>query len=262
MVFTHNNTQRTRTIFIQKHVSKRSADDSKPTGKTIFVINIPPYIDEKQLRAAFSNFGTIQQIAISESLAESTNPFHKVTTTAPALSTQTPHFGQRKDIVSFKVAHIVFKLTKSLEKVLNANRIELKGDESSLNVGIDKWKKKYFDTIVNGKELRAEVDEYMQAFEAREQGEREEAKKVEVDEDGWTVVKRGKIGGGFQQKQSVLDALEMKIEDGKNRKEFNNFYGFQIRQSKQRHIVSLRKKFAEDKMKIDAMKKARRFNPY
>lgn len=146
--------------------------------------------------------------------------------------------------------------------MLNADQIELKGKDSSLSVGIDKWKKQHFDSIVDGKELRTEVDEYMQAFEAREQEEREEAKKVEVDEDGWTVVKRGKVGGGFQQKQSVLDALERKIEDGKGRKEFNNFYGFQIRQSKQKHIVSLRKRFAEDKLKIEALKKARRFKPF
>lgn len=182
-------------------------------------------------------------------------------TTLPTI-TQSAYFGLAKHIVGFKTAHIVFKLTKSLEKALKAKHIEASGDGSTLCAGIDKWTAQHFASIADEKALQAEVDEYMQAFEAREQEEREEAKKVEVDEDGWTVVKRGKVGGGFQQKQSILDALERKIEDGKERKEFNNFYGFQIRASKQKHIVSLRKKFAEDKMKIEALKKARRFKPF
>lgn len=259
MVFTHNDTKRTRTILLQKHASKRS-DEDKPSGKTLFAINIPPYIEEPQLRAAFGQFGAVAHISISENLADSVHPAAS-TTPLPA-ATQSAYFGQAKNVVAFKVAHIVFKLTKSLERVLKAKQIELSGDGSTLCVGIDKWTRQHFASIVDEKALRAEVDEYMQAFEAREHEEREEAKKVEVDDDGWTVVKRGKVGGGFQQKQSVLDALERKIEDGKERKEFKNFYGFQIRASKQKHIVSLRKRFAEDKMKIEALKKARRFKPF
>lgn len=257
LIFTHNNIKRKRQIFIQKHASKRSTDDM-PTGKTLFAINIPPYFNEPQLRAAFSNFGKINNIAINENLTDTTQQ----SANATPLSMRSTHFGQVKEIVNFKVAHIVFKLTKSVENALKAKEIALKGDGATLCVGVDKWKKQHFDSIIEEKVLRAEVDEYMQAFEAREQEEREEAKKVEVDEDGWTVVKRGKVGGGFQQTQAVLNALERKIEDGKERKEFNNFYGFQIRQSKQKHIVSLRKKFAEDKMKIEALKKARRFKPF
>lgn len=134
--------------------------------------------------------------------------------------------------------------------------------QSKLCSGTQKWTNEYMNSLVDEKTLEAEVNEYMKAFEAREQEEREEAKKTEVDEDGWTVVKRGKASGGFQQKESILNALEDKIEKGKEKKEFNNFYAFQIRQSKQKHIVSLRKKFAQDKLKIEAMKKARRFKPF
>lgn len=134
-------------------------------------------------------------------------------------------------------------------------------DDSKRLTGIEKWKKQYFDSLIDENQLQAEVDEYMSAFEQREQKEREESKKTEVDEDGWTVVKRGKTGG-FQQKESILKALEDKIEKGKEKKEFNNFYAFQIRETKQKHIVSLRKRFAQDKLKIEALKKARRFKPF
>lgn len=182
---------------------------------------------------------------------------------ANSVASQSKYFNRKGDVLGFKVAYVVFKLTKSLEKALKLSKVKIETIEngSSVFTGIDKWTKQYLDSFIDEKELQAEVDEYMHAFEEREQEEREESKKTEVDEDGWTVVKRGKTGG-FQQKESILKALEEKIEKGKEKKEFNNFYAFQIRQSKQKHIVSLRKKFAQDKLKIEAMKKARRFKPF
>lgn len=239
-------------MFVQKHNVKKSTDD-KPVGKTLFIINIPPYINEPQLRSAFSSLGSIENVIISENTLEAN----------PNTIGQSTYFNKANEVLGFKVAYVVFKLTKSLEKVLKLSKvtIESNDDAAKLCTGIDKWTKQYFSSFVNEKLLQAEVDEYLIAFEQREQEERDDAKKTEVDEDGWTVVKRGKTGG-FQQKESILKALEDKIEKGKEKKEFNNFYAFQIRQSKQKHIVSLRKKFAQDKLKIEAMKKARRFKPF
>lgn len=254
MIFTHNNTKHKRQIFIQKHAGKRTSDE-KPLGKTLFVINIPPYINETQLRSAFSSFGNIENIIISASVADSS---HETTNT----NHSSKYFCEAKPIFGFKVAHIIFKSTKTLEKTLKASKLEVKDNATALCVGIEKWTQNYLDSLIDEKELQAEVEEYMSAFEEKEQEEREVAKKVEVDDDGWTVVKRGKAGGGFQQKQSILDALEKKIERGKEKKEFKNFYTFQLRQSKQRHIINLREKFQKDKLKIEALKKARRFKPY
>lgn len=262
--FTFNGEKQTRQLFVQKHNVKRATDD-KPLGKTLFLINIPPYINEPQLRSAFNSVGTIENVLISENTTEHSNLDSNDTPNTDSASSQSTYFHKVNKILGFKVAYIVFKLTKSLERSLKLSKvtIEPNGEQtSSLCTGIEKWTKEYMDNIIDEKGLEAEVNKYMRAFEEREQVEREEAKKTEVDEDGWTVVKRGKAGGGFQQKESILKALEDKMDKGKERKEFNNFYAFQIRQSKQKHIVSLRKKFAQDKLKIEAMKKARRFKPF
>lgn len=260
MEFKFDGEKQTRQLFIQKHDVKKVTDD-KPLGKTLFLINIPPYIDEPQLRSAFNSVGAIENVLISENTTEHSND---TSNTDPA-SVQSKYFHKVNKILGFKVAYIVFKLTKSLERSLKLSKVVIEANEeqkSSLCTGMDKWTKECLDKIIDEKDLEAEVNEYMRAFEEREQDEREEAKKTEVDEDGWTVVKRGKAGGGFQQKESILKALEDKMEKGKEKKEFNNFYAFQIRQSKQKHIVSLRKRFAQDKLKIEAMKKARRFKPF
>lgn len=257
MEFTFNNTQQIRQLFVQKHSTKKVTED-KPFGKTLLVINVPPYINEDQLRAAFQSLGSIESVFISENSNEYKND------ETSTIESQTKYFRKTNEIFGFKIAHIVFKLTKSVERALKLSKvtIEPKEDGSHLCTGIAKWNKQYMDSLIDETGLQAEVNDYMKAFDEREHEERLEAKKTEVDDDGWTVVKRGKAGGGFQQKESILKALEDKMEKGKEKKEFDNFYAFQIRQSKQKHIVSLRKKFAQDKLKIEAMKKARRFKPF
>lgn len=250
--FDQNGVTHSRQIFIQKH-NQRSSDD-KPFGKTLFIVNIPPYIGEQQLRSSFSATGDIENIIIEENFQNKQDNPDSI-----HLTNDSKYFRKTKPNDGFKVAFIVYKLTKSLEKVLKLFKIKSNED---VKAGIDKWMGNYFDSFVDEKLLQSEVDQYMRTFEEKEQEEREEAKKTEIDEDGWTVVKRGKVNGGFQQKESVLKALEEKIVQGKKRKQFKNFYASQIRESKQKHIVSLRKRFEEDKMKITALKKARRFKPF
>lgn len=250
--FVQNGVSHSRQIFIQKH-NQRSSDD-KPFGKTLFVVNIPPYIGEQQLRSAFGANADIENITIEENFQNKQENLDSI-----HLTNDSKYFRKTKPIDSFKVAFIVYKLTKSLEKMLKMSKVR---STEGIETGIDKWMRIYLDSFVDEKLLQSEVDDYMRAFEEKEQEEREEAKRTEVNEDGWTVVKRGKGGGGFQQKESVLKALEEKIVQGKKKKQFKNFYTFQIRESKQKHIVSLRKRFEEDKMKITALKKARRFKPF
>lgn len=173
------------------------------------------------------------------------------------------YFNKTKPISKFKAAYVVFKSTRSLQLALAKSEICMykKKSESVLCTGIEKWKKEHDDNIINEKKLEKEVNYYMKCFGVKEHKAREEAKKAEVDADGWVTVKRGK-NSGFEQKESILKALEEKIEKGKKKKQFDNFYSFQIRESKRKHIVNLRKKFGEDKLKIEALKKARRFKPF
>lgn len=242
-----------RQVFVQEHSVRRPTDD-KPAGRTLFAVNIPPYVHEDDLEAAYNTVGNVERVAVVESVVETT-PNAESDAIA---STESTYFSKTKPIDKFKAAYIVFKSTKSLRKAQNTNELDV-----TVTTGIAKWRTEYEKKWVDEKALEAEVNEYMAAFEAREQEAKADAKKLEIDEDGWVTVKRGKAGGGgFEQKESTLKALEEKIAKGKEKKELPNFYTFQIRQSKHKHIVSLRKRFAEDKLKIEALKKARRFKPF
>lgn len=244
-----------RQIFVQEHSVRRPTDD-KPAGRTLFAINIPPYVHEDDLKTAYNTIGDVERVVLVESIVESST--NATIETEHVVSTESKYFNRTKPINKFKAAYIVFKSTKLLRKAQQLTELDL-----TVTTGITKWRNEYNANWVNEKELEAEVNEYMAAFETREQEAKVDAKKLEVDEDGWVTVKRGKSGGGgFEQKESILKALEDKIAKGKKKKEFKNFYTFQFRESKHKHIVSLRKRFAEDKLKIEALKKARRFKPF
>lgn len=47
-----------------------------------------------------------------------------------------------------------------------------------------------------------------------------------------------------------------------NKPELKNFYRFQIREEKVKQLDQLRKKFEEDKKKVEKMKATRKFNPF
>lgn len=119
----------------------------------------------------------------------------------------------------------------------------------------------YTSQIPIEKDLEQEVNKFMNVFEVDEMKEKEEEKRVETDDDGWTIVKKSGRNAGFQQKESVLAKIEDKIASRKSKKELTNFYTFQIRESKQKHIVNMRKRFESDKRKVEQMKKERKFKP-
>lgn len=249
-----NNEICSRDIFIQAHTERRP-DADKPQGKTLFVINIPPYVHQKDLEFAFADAGPIEAVIMQESVVR--DP----TATGETDDSASKHFSTNEQIHRFKAAYVIFKQTKYLKVALQKTEASLiDADDGILKTGIEKWKAEHKDRICDESLLQAEVNSFMVAFEEREEEERQEARKPEVDEDGWVTVKRGK-NAGFEQKESILKALEEKMANDKKRKEFKNFYTFQFRDSKHKHIISLRKKFEQDKIKIEALKRARRFKP-
>lgn len=237
-------------------------DADKPAGKTLFVLNVPPYVHEEQLEIGFSDVGPIERVILTDSAIDVGKKADSALEITPDKA-QTKHFIKSKSIDKFKVAYVVFKTAKSLSKALDKTEVSLinSDNESVLCTGIEKWFKDSHEIVTVESELEAEVNTYMRLFDEKEQEARAEAKKVEVDDDGWVTVKKGK-NAGFEQKESILKALEDKLAQGKKRKQFKNFYTFQIRESKHKHIVSLRKRFQDDKLKIEAMKKSRRFKPF
>lgn len=188
-------------------------------------------------------------------------PFQSATVATIASSI----FDPPAKLQQFKSAFVVFRSTKALRAAANdVTEVRLYRDNKTiLDTGLLKWTRTYLAALPDEAAIEAEVNDYMVAFERTEDEQRavERAQPAEVDEDGWQIVKKGR-GAGFEQKESTLKRLEDKIETGKQKKELQNFYTFQIRDSKKQHVVGLRKRFEEDKRKIETMKKQRHFRPY
>ncbi|RPD66805.1 hypothetical protein L226DRAFT_498434 [Lentinus tigrinus ALCF2SS1-7] len=127
--------------------------------------------------------------------------------------------------------------------------------------------------------VRAHADSWMEAFEYEQTKKRQESKyhkgEAIVDEDGFTLVTRGgaygkTLGGGVgvMSKQFMNEQGESAGTGGgkrhrkKKEKEKQAFYAFQIHEKKRKEIIDLKKKFDEDKAKIEKLKQSRKFKPY
>lgn len=225
-------------IFIKEH-NVRAIDETKPSGKTLFVLNIPPYADEKSLKNVFSQAGQVSKVIIESNLNNEGNSLNN----------------------GFKVAYIVYKTRESLLKSLKMTSLRpLSCCASPVSTGMPKWLELYNQSICDPELLAKQANQYMSRFDKTERKKTQQ--KEEVDEDGWTVVTKKSRTPGLSRKESVVNKLNEKIDKGAKKKELKNFYTFQIRESKMKDLAELRKSYEEAKTKVKQMKSVRRFKPY
>lgn len=179
----------------------------------------------------------------------------------PAVPETPSHFDHFSGLLvdKFKCAYIVFKTSKALRKALSQDVVQLyHNNRTILQTGLAKWMKEYLDRHVNEAALEKEVGGYLEIFDETERKE-EVAKQQEQrhDDDGWTIVKKGKHGG-FAQSERILSRLNAKIESGQQKKELKNFYRFQKQHAKQADVGQLRRRFAADRAAIDERRLAKR----
>lgn len=225
-------------LFIKEH-SVRHVDERKPAGKTLFVLNIPPYATEKSLKLSFSKAGRVKSVIFQiEDTEQEIND-------------------------GFKRAYVVFEKREGLLKVMKLDSINsLSTDKVTLNVGLEKWIEDYNSSIYASKELQKEINTYMNNYDKHEEKKRKADKEESADDEGWTVVTKKGRNPGVSRKESVKLKLNEKGKTLSQKKQLKNFYTFQVRESKMEYIAALRKSFEEAKNKINLMKKARRFKPY
>ncbi|KAF7460001.1 Hypothetical predicted protein [Marmota monax] len=140
------------------------------------------------------------------------------------------------------------------------------GDASlELQHQVDKeWISDYADSVTDPEALRVEVDTFMEAYDQKIAAEEEKAKEEEgvPDEEGWVkVTRRGRRPVLPRTEAASLRVLE-KEKRKRARKELLNFYAWQHRETKMEHLAQLRKKFEEDKQRIELMRAQRKFRPY
>ena len=130
--------------------------------------------------------------------------------------------------------------------------------EKPVNSGMKKWCTEYKEQYPNPKIVQKKVDEFMAEFDLKEAKEKAELERLanEPDEEGWTVVMHGKKTLGDTERVTKRERKK------RQKKELANFYTFQQRESKREHIAILRKKFEEDKKKIQQLRAARKFKPF
>lgn len=154
---------------------------------------------------------------------------------------------------AFKYAYIVFKKTCGVENALNLKAVgPLSTEEHPVLTGLRKWMKEYNDKVKSVPKVKEHSKQVIQKYDKEE--ERKSKGSATTDEEGWTVVSRKGRRPGLGQNEAQ--------KRGKSGKELKNFYTFQIKEEKMKEIVALRKKHEEDKRKVDALKKSRKFKPY
>lgn len=238
-------------IYFKEH-SVRDHTNDKPSGRTLLIVNVPPYADEKGLMNAFSAAGTVQSVIFS--------------TSSNTVSTDSNSQAFSKEIQkpSFKICYLVFKKVVELDKALKLSQLNpMNANGHEIKVGMKKWIEEYNNSVEHPKTIKERIEAFMKNHDKKTELEEKQEKELEQeDSEGWvTVTKKGKIQS-FARTEKVENRIMAKEEKNKKRKELKNFYTFQIRESKMKHIVSLRQKFEEDKQKIAQIKQSRRFKPF
>lgn len=219
-------------IFVKLYRSDKKTLD-KPVGKTLTILNLPPYATEDALKQLFTKFaGQVEKVEIPEDSR-----------------------------FKFKAAFVVFKKSESIELVMKSkNELpSLSNKECEVLTGIAKWTEEHNNRIiVDSEELQISIDTFMKSYE---KAQSTIAPGEEDADEGWTVVgKQSKEG--FQQKQSTISKLEQKVRNHKLKsRHLKNFYSFELKESKKQQLLELRKKLDNDRMKMHSIRQTRKFKP-
>lgn len=224
---------------------KPSAD--KPAGRTVHILNIPPYADETSLKFVFESVGRVENVTLFDSYDSKKDKYQaKSQIFKPEKSNK------------FKIAYLVFKKSDSVDSLMKIKALPpLNSAENKILTGIEKWTQENNDRFVDLEKVQAEIDAYMKNYDKVKRAE--EIQEEGADDEGWVTVTRKGHQSGFKQKESVINKLQQKLQ---RTRKLKNFYTFELRESKKQHLVELRRKFEEDKRKMETMRNTRRFKPF
>ncbi|KAM4881937.1 ribosomal RNA-processing protein 7 homolog A [Thomomys bottae] len=241
-------------LYVKEHRVREGTQSARPEKRTLFVLNVPPYCTEECLSRLLSPCGPIKSVELREKpdLAESPR------------DPESKSFQPRR-VPGFQAAYVVFQRPSGVSAALNLKGPLLVSTESHpVKSGIHKWISDYKDAVPDPEALREEVDTFMEAYDRKIAEEETKAKEEDgvPDEEGWvTVTRRGRRPALPRTEAASLRVLEREKRK-RARKELLNFYAWQHRETKMEHLAQLRKKFEEDKQRIELMRAQRKFRPY
>ncbi|XP_047427739.1 ribosomal RNA-processing protein 7 homolog A [Mugil cephalus] len=246
-------------LYVKEHKVRAEKTSGRPLDRTLFVLNIPPYCSEVDVKQLFSQFGDVQSVELRDHPGSS----HE---SGPRLS----KFFRPAEKQGFKVGYIVFKKPSSLPAVKSHPHdvpLVISTKQHPVKTGVEKWIQQYTESFIQPEKLQQIVDSFMEDYDKRKQQEEErqkaEANQQQEDEEGWVKVTRGHKGAKARPHSEAANqrALQKEMRK-KKRKELMNFYTWQHRNTQKEHIAELRKKFEEDKQRIALLRAQRKFRPY
>ncbi|XP_078093684.1 ribosomal RNA-processing protein 7 homolog A isoform X2 [Mustelus asterias] len=243
-------------LLVKPHRVREAADQKRPQDRSLFVLNLPPYISQECVHRLFSECGPVASVELQEKPGPSTKS-----------EGQKSKFFSGPSAQGFRVAYVVFKSSAGVKAAVSWKRREpwvLSTSQHPIKTGLQKWMQDYCSRIVNPGELQTEVDEFMKEHDQKvaELEALEEAEDGVPDEDGWVKVTRKGRRPGIPRTEVANLRLLQREKRRRAQKELLNFYSWQHRETKREHIAQLRKKFEEDKQKIALLRAERKFKPY
>ncbi|KAG0727377.1 Ribosomal RNA-processing protein 7 A [Chionoecetes opilio] len=162
-----------------KQHSVRSHSDLKPSDRTLFVINVPPYCSQEAFTHLFSLYGKVRQVF-----------FHKRPSAAAPPTPKHPHFSCVAPVTGFKVAYVVFTHQSAIKKAMAVNPgtvLTLSSEERPVLTGLKKWQQEYNGSFVAVESLAEEVKAVMQDYDLKKEREKAQGQQ-EPDSEGWVTV--------------------------------------------------------------------------
>lgn len=247
-------------LYIKEH-SVRDTHPCKPNGRTVFVLNVPPFVTEEAMKQIFSECGAVQRVFLHAK--PSSGP-------PPPQSSESPEtFFQAQPLATgYQVAYIVYHEKSSVKRAKTMSYSKERyfcTARCPLVTGIEKWRAAYISSAPPPADrLKAEVETYMLEYDKTVEEEKQAAKESEgvPDEEGWIKVTKQSKNKVAARTDAQERRLKRKLRKRNREKDLLHFYKFQARESKKEHITQLRQKFEEDKRQIALMKAARKFRPY
>jgi ribosomal RNA-processing protein 7 len=250
-------------IFFKPHrvASEHMLDESKPVGRTLFASNVPAWASPDSIKRVFQANGAVESVILQKAATSGPPPAQ----TDSGLNRNVP---DTRVGFGFKYAYIVFERPSSVHKTMEKMDVSfarvLSTKEHPIETGVNKWRQEYNNSICpNMADLMDEIETSVTLLDRRKE---EEVKRAEAqnqpDDDGWVTVSRhtskkpvGKLEGKAQAKVKAREARKRK------RRELENFYKHQLKESKLRKLDELKQKFESDKKKQLQMKQDRKFKP-
>ncbi|EHB11282.1 Ribosomal RNA-processing protein 7-like protein A [Heterocephalus glaber] len=258
-------------LYVREHRVREGAQSTWPQKRTLFVLNVPPYCSEESLSRLLSPCGLVQSVELQEKpdLVESPKEpkskfFHPKPVPGPLLVSTESHPVRSGIHSQYRWRCPVPPSWAWLGKGSFLGTHLLSAVSCPWVLVGREWISDYADAVADPEALRVEVDAFMEAYDKKVAEEETKAKGEEgvPDEEGWVkVTRRGRRPVLPRTEAASLRVLERERQKGA-RKELLNFYAWQHRETKMEHLAQLRKKFEEDKQRIELLRAQRKFRPY